>query len=59
MSLSLHTVTDSTNIDDKVRIGGSFNCIGKATVVSAGNTVASRGVIDLQDDGLAIIKTKS
>ena len=55
--LSLHTVADSTNIDNKVRIGSSFNCVGKATVVSACNTIASRGIIDLQDDGFAVIKT--
>ena len=57
VSLSFHTMTDSTNIDDKIRIGSSFNCVSKATVISACNTIASRGVIDLQDDGLAIIKT--
>ena len=50
MPLSLHTMADSTNVDDKVRIGSSFHCIGKATAVGAHDILASRGIINLREN---------
>ena len=47
ISFSFNVVADSTNIDDKVRIGSSFNCVSKATVISAFDILASRGVVNL------------
>jgi hypothetical protein len=47
ISLSFDIMADSTNIDHKVRTGSSFDCISKATVVSAFDVLASRGVVDL------------
>ena len=47
VSLPFNVMADSTNVNDKVRIGSSFHCIGKATVVSALDILASRGVVDL------------